>query len=76
MPTEGGSLMRFSTSISRLRDGRVIKLDDEGELFVLEDGKWVPAPAGITLGAITESKPLSEAEIADLLPSETDPQYA
>ena len=51
--------------LSRLLDGTLYRLSDGiSEVFV--DGKWVPAK-GVTAGDVSASKPLTEAEIADLV---------
>ena len=51
--------------ISRLRDGRLCWLKSTGA-FVLVDGTWVVDPE-LTFGDVTESKPLSDSAIAELV---------
>jgi len=51
--------------VSRLSDGRLLLLTRKSAK-VLEGGSWVPAK-GVTFGAATESKPLSDSEIRDLM---------
>lgn len=57
--------------VSRLKDGRLVWLSDKP--LVLEDGAWVP-PKGVTFGMVTDSKPLTDAEISDLRASGILPQ--
>jgi hypothetical protein len=51
--------------VSKLKDGRLLWLARE-EPKVLIDGSWIPA-VGVTFGSATESKPLSDDEIRDLM---------
>lgn len=52
--------------VSRLADGRLFFMGDEGNWKVFEDGEWKD-PKGITLGMVTDSKPLRNSEIEDLM---------
>ena len=51
--------------VSKLNDGRLLWLD-RVDAKVLVDGSWVPAE-GVTVAAATESKPLSDDAIRDLI---------
>ena len=58
--------MESEPIFSRLKDGRVLRLSDDGcGVHVLEDGRWVEA-VGVTFADSTESMPLTDAEIAAL----------
>lgn len=59
--------VRRSLLVSRLFDGRLCWLrHSDGMALVFEDGSWVPAK-GLTVGAVTESKPLSNEDISELI---------
>lgn len=54
-----------SVDVTRLEDGRLVFTSADGDWGVLEGGIWSKVP-GVTLGMFTDSKPLTDAEIADL----------
>ena len=59
-------LPKVSDTISRLPDGRLFFTGDEGNWLVFDGGAWVE-PKGIKLGAVSDSKPLLESEVNDLV---------
>jgi hypothetical protein len=59
-------------SVSRLKDGRLFFMD-KGRWLVSNNGSWVE-PVGIKLGAVTESKPLTDDEIRALASAGKLPQ--
>lgn len=59
-------LPKSSREISRLPDGRLFFLGDDGTWAVFENGAW-GKPDGIPLSAVSDSKPLLESELNDLV---------
>ena len=53
-------------SVSRLPDGSILVIEvDSTDAFIYRDGVWDWAE-GITIDEVTDSQPLTDAEIADL----------
>ena len=52
--------------LSRLLDDTLYRLSDDGVSEVFVDGKWLPSD-GVTVGDVSASKPLTEAETAKLI---------
>lgn len=56
-----------SGSLSRLRtDGTLVWLKDDGSCLMFKGGCWVPAE-GFTVGTLTDSVPLEDLEITNLI---------
>ncbi len=59
--------------VSRLKDGRLFFMGDNGVWLVLENGDWVE-PDDMTLRVVPDSTVLTHAEIRDLMSNGLLPQ--